>query len=163
MTLHIDYSKAPTDNLYKLMAIGGVVLIVASFYFDLQHDYELNQIRTQTKVEFAALQREWEFVKIYLDDPGREKKPVDWGVVDKLTDFYRRSEEYNARMAQLSNQNSQREIFINRGIWAMLLSGVGLTISGFSLWYLRLQRHQDRLLLLEVQKAEKAAKSATAS
>lgn len=61
--MQIDYTKVPTDNLYKLMAIGGVVLFVASVYFMFQYEHQVRQLRLEAQTEEAALQKEWEFLR----------------------------------------------------------------------------------------------------
>lgn len=161
--MQIDYTKVPTDNLYKLMAVGGVVLLVASFYFMFQYEHQVRQLQLEAKVEEAALQKEWEFLNttFYDKNGSRSEQQVDWAMVDRLANFARRSETHKARMAALESVQEADAKKNGMMWWLAILGAVGgaLMTFGFGLWYFRLQRHQDKLLLFELRKAEREAAS----
>ena len=159
--MQIDYTKVPTDNLYKLMASGGVVLFVASVYFMFQYEHQVRQLQLEARVEEAALQKEWEFLRntFYDRNGNRSEQQVDWSMVDRLASFARRSETHKARMTALASVQ-EAEAKKNGVMWwlaAMCALGLALMTFGFGLWYFRLQRHQDQLLLLEIGKAKREA------
>lgn len=80
-------------------------------------------------------------------------------MVDRLASFARRSEIHKARLAALSSvqEAEAKKSGMMWWIWGMGAVGLALMAFGFGLWYYRLQRHQDQLLLLEIGKAKREA------
>lgn len=157
MSLPLDYARPPTDNLYKLMAIGGIALIVLSLYMAVQEDAETKRLHTEASIEAAALAREWQFVSNLPKPLPGTSGSMDWQVVDRLIDFEKRSTANSQRIEELRERLDPKKQEDTRvGLsGAILLVGCVLACAGFGCWWHRLQKHQDRLLVLQVAAAEK--------
>jgi hypothetical protein len=138
----------PTDNLYKFMAIAGLLVAGFSLYFPIT---ERRQYRDQVlalEIELAAQTAETQRINEALSRR------------DSLRPLTRQEEERFGRFDSLRAQRNAtmplRQEALARyrtdiGLFGVLLvlgtaSGLGCAAAGFTLWYNRVQRHLDRAL-----------------
>ena len=164
----------PTDNLYKFMAIAGLVLILSSVYLfestrddalaaslSLQREALASQLE-EARLSFAIAELEWEVA--------RERAAVQNGGID---DEQRRASSYLpeelARVRQTSDSLSHaRSGFLDalgsrvdrnrRNFWIgtlLMILGVALATWGFVLWWARVQRYQDILTRVAAVEAQR--------
>lgn len=129
--------SVPSDSFYKFLAISGLVLVVTAFWGVITQGTQTNDIVFTSAPEISALEAN------QAPTPGEKtrlevlKKRLQAAVDDKKT---------------ISN-------------YCTVLAALGTLIGyiGFSLWYTKIQKHQDRLLNLQVLDAERKERQASAS
>jgi hypothetical protein len=144
----MDILKPPTDNLYKFIAISGLLIILASFVFPqiLYKDYAMKF--AEIEGDLRVLERQMDTLNSIKDtesDDPRQKKEDD---IEKnrieiefekgLAEAFRKRE---IRVA-LSNYAHRWQIFGYIG----MSFGLVMMSSGFYLWYSRLQKYEDKLM-----------------
>ena len=56
----MKFPEIPTDNLYKFMALSGIVILIASFIpFSYAHKLKVKTIHLNGEIEILRQQREW--------------------------------------------------------------------------------------------------------
>jgi len=139
----------PTDNLYKFMAITGVVLFVgapvywATFYFQLAEKETASQV---ARVEL----REQILEYAHLPPPPKRGEQLSPGVSEA---WAKQRETVDTRRKELRLAEAQYTLFrslsaiVNSLSIISALAGVAIGYRGFRLWYVRVQRPQDQILL----------------
>ena len=143
----------PTDNLYKFVAISGLVLIVTAIvmYVQLLDKFEWS-LAGSIAVEEAH--KDYLMARLHshtppkhLDDSGIErwKKTQE----EKIAALFDRWE----RLQEIHGKSGDYRVWLRiMRRWSYLLLAVGLIgvvimVLGFYFWYYRLQKYQDRILL----------------
>jgi len=147
----------PTDNLYKFLAIAGLVIIVLSVVGPWSRYEQLTsktiEVETQTSiykkgiasVELAImkLKEEWKKAK------SEKERELLQSRLDELQRQIRQLEiiipEIAGKKALHQRFMETTAIFVVAGACGLVL-GVVLSIVGFVLWYRRVQRYQDAIL-----------------
>ena len=139
----IPIPNFPTDNLYKFMALSGLALLLASILF-----IEINLSRfDELSNQIEAKQKQVTFLRDLAKTSDNEAN------INHL-------EEGIAIIKENEILISQLNVLLNRlskHLWSMFfLSGLGLStsIAGFWLWYTRLQKFQDEVLQLNLEKTK---------
>jgi len=140
----------PTDNLYKFMAISGVVLlIVAPFFWAQFHITHAERAR----LAFQALKIDLSPEHEYWNSKAR----IERG--ESVTDEQRKLvEKYDAKRKE--DDRAISEFLVYEGFSyvvtgaAIFLGVLGLVLTGlgFPLWYLRVQKPLDLILLKQTRK-----------
>lgn len=116
----MNLPSLPTDNLYKFMALSGIILIISSFFIVWKHADRSQELLRELKAGLAV-------ENTYSDNRGSD-------------------------LSNLKLKLEELELIIKDKPWYMtflLISqiiGWFLSIIGFRLWYLRVQKHQDIIL-----------------
>jgi hypothetical protein len=141
----------PTDNLYKFMAISGVVLlIVAPFFWAQFHITHAERTRLAIR-GLRVLPPDHEYFN--------SKARIERG--DAVTDEQRKLvEKYDAQREESDRVSS--EFWVYQGFSyvvtgaAIFLGLLGLVLSGlgFRLWYLRVQKPLDLILVKQTRKSD---------
>ena len=157
--------QPPTDNLYRLMVIFGLVVMVASAYFTLQQLQELNRAQFQRRLSDAEVRWRWKVVLDQLDrqvECSRDALSLPESGEKRAArrkycaEFKAASEQMRAEVEQRLSELAQSGVHQN---WARLMEanykrwrlagviggvfGFSLSVAGFILWYVRLQRYED--------------------
>ena len=149
----------PTDNLYKFMALLGLILIILSTVFPIWtiHYIGLKQIQSQTEldlfdIEEVYLRREQQEIRETLEALPPNKRIGARRLTDeKARDHSIKFGQTKGKWEEIKYLNSWRKdlkVFIFTGMFI----GSILTVYGFSLWYKRLQKYQDQVIKNEAQK-----------
>ncbi|HQZ63956.1 MAG TPA: hypothetical protein PLY87_02715 [Planctomycetaceae bacterium] len=177
----MEYLKAPTDNLYKFIAIAGAALIavcviqttgqlaeISQQSFQLSKDIAIQKVENERLNERSkAFRKE---LAVEIQNPEKltpEGKPL---LFDKVSDIQRKNEELEdfhfetmkssavlaVQIERLGQLTSAYATWVHRALIAVGI-GVIMMILGFRLWYSRVQVFQDRLL--QKQTSEQAPKS----
>ena len=158
----MDITKFPTDNLYKFLAIFGLVILIISVYypFQLQNQFEkLNaDIRTDLDLLHDSVLRQKDRINSlnelvdsssnknneYLLSSQKEEKI-------KANNFKKDISIIEKNNNEIININYELNIF--KYIASVLIPlGSLMMIVGFYFWYTKLQRYQDIILKGETQK-----------
>ncbi|GGO80436.1 hypothetical protein GCM10011348_17090 [Marinobacterium nitratireducens] len=125
----MNLDNLPTDNLYKFVSLGGLVLVLFSLVY-------LRPLVWEQKIEVAKLAAE---VKFYRSQEAKEEMDVE-----KLVGF-------EIKLAELREKNLQiKDLLLDARV--LLYLGGFLTLFGFNLWYIRVQRPNDKILSNEANK-----------
>jgi len=140
----------PTDNLYKFMAISGVVLLIVAPIFWAQF-YITHAERTRLAIRALRIDLSPEH------EYWNAKARIERG--ESVTDEQRMLvEKYDAQQeesSRLGNEFLVYDLFsyVVTGAAIFLgLLGLVLTPLGFCLWYQRLQKPLDRILAMHARK-----------
>jgi hypothetical protein len=116
----MNLPSLPTDNLYKFMALSGIILIISSFYIVWDHAERSQELVRELKTGLAV-------ENTYSDNQGSD-----------LSNLKLKLEE----LEHILNQKPTYMTFLLIG----QIIGLALSIIGFGLWYLRVQKYQDIIL-----------------
>ncbi len=157
----MDYPNIPTDNLYKFLAIGGLVVSFFSIVYPigklLELDFQLADFkagREEINIERNFLNKEIEILEKKESVDSNEIKVIR----DKLLQQELKEADFNAQAEKIQVSFKWIQNFKWLAIMGSLL-GMILEVIGFSAWYLRVQHPQDQLL--EKQLAESKKNTAT--
>jgi hypothetical protein len=128
-----------TDNLYKFIAISGLVLIVTSAVIIWSHDKTLTSILQEQTRRTSLLAAEGN--KVINGQASVEQKKAEIAQTEAELES-----GYKVFDIALGTANFY-------GFLAIGLELVGLlaTVIGFWLWYARVQVHQDRILAAQAK------------
>lgn len=134
----MDPSKFPTDNLYKFMALCGLVLIVACGYA---------QWTVNEKANFYNFEEAYytNTMKKIAENWNAEKDPAMKTAIGKsLSDtantyLERRRKDDVIREKLLYDAPHTRQLLFGGMVVGSMLTG-----AGFFLWYHKLQKHLDK-------------------
>ena len=135
----ITLPSLPTVNLYKFIAISGLVLIVTSAVIIWSHDKMLTSIVQEQARRTSLLAAE-------------RKQIMDTQALPE-----QKKTEIAQKEAQLKSGDKVFDIALGAanfyGFLALGLELVGLLAAaiGFWLWYTRVQVHQDRILVAQAK------------
>lgn len=146
----------PTDNLYKFLAISGIVCVLVANIMSVQVMVSTHDKIEQTLDSFVKNGNEqgWKlFEQFRLDYPDK----ADHEKMIKL-----RSEELKRTVAVDTKNCDDRVSEIKsdeeksqKGLTALAVVGSIIALFGFGLWALRFQRFQDGGLRLEFETAKR--------
>lgn len=149
----MNLPNPPTDNLYKFVAIFGMVLVVAPLVLFFGRAGELRARSAEVRREVALLGFD---VDVARQDQERSKEPDE---PLKTRALRRRMVEAQARTTELSDLLEELERLANVAKISAA-AGLVLTIVGFTLWYERVQRFEDLVLRRQVEAAAGPSTSA---
>jgi hypothetical protein len=177
--MSVPLPSLPTDNLYKFMAISGLVLLVAGIVVPWQYiaregdmidalRYQSELITLQVQQVETDFGREQQRHQPFLDavisgkvalSPGNLERAQEIfkdavGLMDRRRKADAAMAEFRASLAKASRADATTNRMLLLGTASRAL-GLLLFVFGFGLWYFKAQRLQDRLLALEVRTAEK--------
>lgn len=145
----MDILKPPTDNLYKFIAISGLLIFLASFVFPQILGREYVTKVAEVEGGLRVLENESAYItRLRSQSDDQNQKAEDNSEIkqrearfDKVAEVRKKHEISKA----LSAEVRRWKLF---GIIGMSL-GIVLMAGGFYLWYSRLQKYQDKLLKRE--------------
>ena len=132
----MEFQKVPTDNLYKFMALSGLVIIFLCFALPFSKVLDLKketliisgEIKL-LKLEATFLESKFQQLKVNRSDKDVQDIQIKKQVLANKNDL----------MLEFSNE--MRLWFVPLSIGGIL--GIGIAYKGFWLWYIRLQKYQD--------------------
>jgi hypothetical protein len=173
----------PTDNLYKFLAISGLIIVMFSSYYPFQkfHELSLLLIEVQADFEIAELQGHYSKNKLsllehQLDNLRKKLDTMEEGpnkevVFEKLQgvydDFYKVALEsgkssLNALKGSKKSKllHEDNKLYYDMFLYGWLFGSI-FAVSGFLLWYTRLHRPTDNQMLQvkEIEKKDVPSKS----
>jgi Ca2+/Na+ antiporter len=163
MNLHFP----PTDNLYKFIAISGILLVLYNLIFTSQFLIN-NHVQAQkisneldiVEIEQNHLHEDILYLKkkVSILSENLEKKSVEESS-EELKEFSTlnaklktKNREIEIKIKEMENKNKLLKDRVKFGIFLIIIGlitfivGIYLTYRGFYLWYHRLQKYQDTLI-----------------
>lgn len=141
----------PTDNLYKFLAIAGLVLAgySASYIYNRYIELELQIIRNATEEKILQIEQ-----RQVLDKVNRMKAKKDRGeltekefeqTVRDTKDPFIQGERVVGKSKEISLLYQQLSDSIY-SLYVGLYGGLVMTFFGFVMWYFKVQRHSDAIM-----------------
>ena len=135
----------PTDNLYKFIAISGVVILILSVGFPFSMATNLLIKEAEITGDYIKLLDESKFEDVpgalFTGDPKKSKEHIDYlNKQTKERNRHLRVVEQKERILKILKQE------IKFYTWVGFVGGtLGLAVSlcGFYLWYSRVQKYED--------------------
>ncbi len=116
----MNLPSLPTDNLYKFMALSGIILIISSFYIVWKHADRSQELLRELNAGLAV-------ENTYSDNRGSDLSNL------KL------------KLEELKFILKEKPSYMTFLLISQII-GLVLSIIGFGLWYLRVQKYQDIIL-----------------
>jgi predicted membrane protein len=132
----VNVPLPPTDNLYKFLAIFGLIVALLSFIFPQVLIFE---------IESQLLQLNGEVVVLDADTLTFERGSKPKMTTAEEKQLRHRIAEVKGKTAVikgLATQIKNLVLLFTIGIW----TGLFFMVIGFWLWYFRVQKFQDRIL-----------------
>lgn len=141
----MNLQSVPTDNLYKFMAVSGLVLLIFSSYFPITQIRQLEGRSDELELELTALEVEMKQLQVAASRAETMKRPSREEVRllrQTANELERRLALFKVKKAILDRLVRQSKQLL---AWMLIgtVGGAMLSTVGFTLWYLRLQRFQD--------------------
>jgi hypothetical protein len=160
----------PTDNLYKFIAIAGLVLLVGPWFVYFPESRELSARSFQTQRRIASNQKQVELTNAEAVALGRQLSelnkiesqtlPPGSPDSDKRRDLKARNEALQQRLAtsqvnaaetgvdtvEITELQTQAKRLLVSSVF-FTIAGALLSLLGFYLWFTRVQRFEDAALV----------------
>jgi len=135
----------PTDNLYKFIALCGLVLCIASAAGQQHQILDSRSRMREYSFQIADFDGEVHVLLAHYKRLGRVAKPssADLAAIDSLNDRIERLNASIAARRKAIDEMGDDDAFEWRFMFAGGLLGFLTAAVGFGLWYDRLQRYQD--------------------
>ncbi|MBM4273084.1 MAG: hypothetical protein FJ134_01275 [Deltaproteobacteria bacterium] len=143
----------PTDNLYKFLALSGLVLVIFSIVFPLSRISDINLKLLEFEMQSDVLEVELK----YLEQDTAEWVEKENPTPEEQEMLRKRTLELRIKHTELKGRIRQINGLINevKENWKILKVGgtVGMAFSfiGFGLWLFRIQLPSDLLLQKQVK------------
>ncbi|MCH7974317.1 MAG: hypothetical protein IH949_10600 [Bacteroidetes bacterium] len=150
----MNFPSIPSDNLYKFICIASLASIILSMYYFSTAVQELDVEVQQLKGDSDLLETEIEWFTIVVDS--LSENATD----DRRTELFEIQRELLIKNSKLGNSSKLarlklEEIKKNRKIFTIMIIPLLIDfIYGLTLWYFKVQRHQDKLLKHQVENLE---------
>ena len=153
----------PTDNLYKFLALAGLALLLFSFWYTDVKTSELSFKIAEGKGEMAVL-------KVYIDELPKEINSTEVVTKPKSVndenskELSKQRHEYLIKDAQLKAKVEILTVLLEDIEFHHKVFAVGAFIGGFMsyfgflLWYRRVQKPNDMLLLNQLESLKSSDK-----
>jgi hypothetical protein len=160
-------SNLPTDNLYKFMAIAGLVLFIFGAYTCFSNIRQIETAVWQQEVAAQMIEREQEWmlsrlaeINAEVDAAGSNDIAGRDGQIAELEEIQERLKEQNSSLGEhhesLLNLEYENKWSFVIQFGGLICATVGAWLSwfGFRLWYLRVQVFQDAALRKAAEASE---------
>jgi hypothetical protein len=144
----------PTDNLYKFVAISGVVLLIGAPVYWTSYELQLQERETEawaSLIKQVSVPGEYFFPPKADGTPEAAKAHEKWEALKRIVDA---QEADNFRIRRRLHDLERFEVLVTTLAWTFGMLGLFLSMLGFRLWYVRVQRPQDRLLLKQAAETQ---------
>jgi hypothetical protein len=150
----MNLPSLPTDNLYKFLALSGLFIVLFSFIFPMNRIGELELKSLEINTQAEVLRIEIDYLKTDTTIWGKKAKldPEETVLIRK------RTREAEIKAAELKGKMEQIEVLRKEVLfyWKFLrityFLGTAISLVGFCLWYILVQRPNDILLRKQVKK-----------
>ncbi|OGU81659.1 MAG: hypothetical protein A2W11_00445 [Ignavibacteria bacterium RBG_16_35_7] len=158
----MDISKFPTDNLYKFIAIFGLVIFIVSYFYPtilynkvLYQSAEINADLETLEQKITSQENLIKFLQKLSDKAtNKNKDTIIKSLFEekvKLTTFNNELQETKKKHYILTSKTDEWEHWADLALWSQVIGGL-MMILGFYFWYFKLQRYQDIIIKNEAMK-----------
>lgn len=148
----MNIPSPPTDNLYKFLALAGILVAVGSYIFVYLQADRSQELLIELKQGAALIHAETEIARLrsLLNDPNERRSK-------HLEEAYETAVREGARLTKVEEELAFLLAWKNRYMIALvagLVVGAALSAVGFVLWYRRVQKYQDLILRRQATEAK---------
>lgn len=129
MGQYVGMKELPTDNLYKFIAISGIILIVAVFFFGYQKIMLLNEYVSKIEVYMSTFE---------VLERTKSSEIEMQTFLPVFQDYKRDSSRLHYELSFVENYS--------KVLIGLLFLGFILQALGFCLWFVKVQRYEDIIL-----------------
>lgn len=137
----------PTDNLYKFVAVAGLILAGYCAFFAYQHvlDIKLQKARAETEEDIIRL--EIEQIERDVEKVNHKKEPSP----DEIKEINARIRTAQVQKLRVMGKKNEIDILTTQVLvhffvfWAGILGGLAMSGWGFTQWYYQIQKPHDEL------------------
>jgi len=173
----------PTDNLYKFEALVGTIIVFASLYFPRVLLIKLDEEVDAATIKIGTAEAELKFatrkeatISKILDNAVAPKKSISEFDGKKVVLEYSESElkgmlaqieelERSMRISDVEVKVGQQRMerllkdfkWVEREMYCASIVGLIMALTGYSLWYWRIQVYQDKALKRSANEPNAAA------
>lgn len=141
-------SVAPTDNLYKFLALFGLALIILSVVIVSLRTSYINDRISAAQVNLAT----YKALKAKLSEMPTTAASTQMERANRFQDEMEQTEmEFVRKKAEIESGKILLDVGM-RDCLVLFFVGLVVSIGGFLLWYYKLQRHHDALLATRVKR-----------
>ena len=170
----MELLKPPTDNLYKFLALSGVLVLAVSIFYPFWQWYHIKERSIEVSKESEFLLADIDRMKTELESDLKtltelQKEEEEGNYKGDPVERIQRLQQRNQQHMSLALESRKKSIELHskqellnlysRMAIAITLAGVlgiagglGTAAFGFGLWYTRLQKYQDMILQKEAEK-----------
>ncbi len=149
----MNIPNLPTDNLYKFIALFGLILYISSTYFYIKNNFDYSNYQNENiaKIEHLnSLILEAEStknlrIKLMKDSLSFNGKFFDM-VNNEEEYLLRKIDEFSPKFYLLKNEIESRKFefeLLNKILLFSIILSVFILYIGFHLWYHKIQKHID--------------------
>jgi hypothetical protein len=146
----MDPTSLPTDNLYKFLALSGIIIDVAAVHLYFKRRADVNERLDELETQAAGLRVDIEEAKLQLEAAKEEHHTTAakfYASTQRVAEVSRSHEVQKVKLGVL--KRLRRELKLLTWVVAFALTiGTVAAAAGFYLWYDRLQKYQDRTVAL---------------
>ena len=143
----------PTDNLYKFLAVSGLVIFIFSQVLPVIRISEIRmklvEVRTQSNILKVLSEELEEDIAIWKNKTSLTPEEKD-SFRKRLIEIRIKTAELRGRFEQVESLNRDLD-YLMILFWGGLLIGVGISVLGFLAWYFIVQKPNDLLLRKQVE------------
>jgi hypothetical protein len=164
----MDISKLPTDNLYKFLAIFGLIIFLASFYPYIvlsELETSIGEVKDDSEIVYKKFSshKDWIDKLSQLADSTKDKKLIEkifdisLEEKEKIDFYYNEGLVVDKELNIIKNKLEQATylFYVCLGTQAI---GFMLMYFGFKFWYQRLQKYQDMIIKREALRTYRSLK-----
>jgi hypothetical protein len=135
-----------TDNLYKFLAISGILIVIFSIYFTYTQRQKLEETIDQLSLDMLKVEVERKQIERVIDHLKNKENRTDIEINETERLFH----EVELRSMLLVGRNQilvklkKRQGALDKTGFVFIIWGGLLAILGFVLWYIFVQRFLDK-------------------
>ncbi|MBI3585128.1 MAG: hypothetical protein HY096_14420 [Nitrospinae bacterium] len=126
----MNLPNLPTDNLYKFIALSGLLISILTIILPIKINYDIRLKDLTIKKELAILNIELNFLK--------QNQTNKQQTLEELKDL-------RIKLIQQESKNKELEKYDDTTIYFFIYGLMTSTI-GFSLWYSKVQKYNDIII-----------------
>jgi hypothetical protein len=153
----MNIPNLPTDSLYKFIALSGLFILLLSVIYPLYRENELGQRLLTFEGEVEILNVDISFQLELAKNTKSHSFSLDDPDIPQILRFKEATAKLETQRKQITFLSSEIDRY-KRFRWIGICLGMVMILSGFTLWYYRVQRFQDLLLYREAKKIEEESK-----
>jgi hypothetical protein len=150
--------NVPTDNLYKFIALSGVLIILSSSYLSIQFIFDSSQKIRELNMDISIYYSKAEFIVEDIEDLRDSNPKWDNEEISELNYLIKEQRklllekiEVEEKKKELNRLDETTSIVIKYWLLVLFIS-IAMMIYGFSKWYTKVQRFLDKKLKKESEK-----------
>ena len=143
----MNFPLLPTDNLYKFVAVAGLILSAYCAFFAYQQVLDIKLQRARAETEEDIIRLEIEQIERDAEKINRKKDPSS----DEIKEISARIRTAQVQKLRVRGKRNEVDILTTQVwvhffvLWTGILGGICMSGWGFTQWYYQIQKPNDEL------------------